>query len=115
MKLVSTNIDFCLLQFDALKYFLSVIIYMGGVSNFFFQAHLMQFYENKNISQIMIIRLHVLYNKHKMIKIGNQTGEKWQILSQVLEKFCYRLKEGEVKVRPIIFKKKKKYFMFDIP
>ena len=44
----------------------------------------MQFYE-KNIFQIMIFRLHTVYNKHEMIKIGNQIREKSQVLSQVLE------------------------------
>ena len=36
----------------------------------------------------MIFRLCVVYNKHEMVKIGNQTREKSHILSQVLEKFA---------------------------
>ena len=44
----------------------------------------MQFYEI-NIYQVMIFRLYTVYNKHEMIKIGNQTAEKSQVLSQVLE------------------------------
>ena len=45
---------------------------------------LMQFYE-RNIYQGMIFRLYTVYNKRGMIKIGNQTREKLQALSQVLE------------------------------
>ena len=44
----------------------------------------MQFYEI-NISQITIFRLYIIYNKHEIIKIGNQTRENSQLLSQVLE------------------------------
>ena len=44
----------------------------------------MQFQE-KNISQVMIFRLYTVYNKHEMMKIGNQIREKSQALSQVLE------------------------------
>ena len=44
----------------------------------------MQFYEI-NVCQVMIFRLYIIYNKYEMIKIGNQTGEKLQIFSQVLE------------------------------
>ena len=36
----------------------------------------------------MIFKLHIAYNKHKMIKIGNQIGEKPQVLSQMLEYFA---------------------------
>ena len=32
----------------------------------------------------MIFRFYTVYNKHEMIKIGNQTGEESQVLSQVL-------------------------------
>ena len=46
----------------------------------------MQFYKI-NIRQVIIFRLHTVYNKHEMIKIIIQTREK----SQVLEKFCCRL------------------------
>ena len=49
----------------------------------------MQFYEI-NIFQTMIFTLYTVYNKHDVIKIGNQTGEKSQVLSQVLEKFYCR-------------------------
>ena len=35
----------------------------------------------------MIFRLYILYNKHKMIKIGTQNREISQVLSQVLEYF----------------------------
>ena len=44
----------------------------------------MQFYE-KNIYQVIIFRLHTVYNKHEIIKTVNQIKEKWQVLSQVLE------------------------------
>ena len=47
-------------------------------------SYLMQFCEI-NICQVMIFRLYTVYNKHEMIKIGNQTREKSQVLSQVLE------------------------------
>ena len=43
----------------------------------------MQFYEI-NIFQVMIFRLYAVYNKHEMLKNGNQTREKSQVLSQVL-------------------------------
>ena len=44
----------------------------------------MQFYEI-NFCQVMIFRLYTDYNKHKMIKIGNQIRDKSKVLSQVLE------------------------------
>ena len=44
----------------------------------------MQFYEI-NIFEVMIFRLYTVYNKHEMTEIGNQTIEKLQVLSQVLE------------------------------
>ena len=44
----------------------------------------MQFYEI-NIGQVMIFRPYTVYNKHEMIEIFSQTGEKLQALSQVLE------------------------------
>ena len=44
----------------------------------------MLFYEI-NICQIMIFMLYTDHNKHEMIKIGKQTKEKSQVLSQVLE------------------------------
>ena len=44
----------------------------------------MQFYEI-NICQVMIFRLHTVYNKHEMIGIGNQNREKLQVLPKVLE------------------------------
>ena len=46
----------------------------------------MQLYE-KNICQFTIFKLYTIYNKHELIKIGNQTRkrEKSQVLSQVLE------------------------------
>ena len=47
----------------------------------------MQFYEI-NICQVMIFKIYTVCNKHEMIKIGNQTGEKSQILSQVLKNFA---------------------------
>ena len=46
----------------------------------------------------MIFRLYILYNKHKMIKIGTQNRELSQVLSQVLEYFF-----GGVYVRYITF------------
>ena len=33
----------------------------------------------------MIFKPHTVYNKHEMIKIGNQIREKPQVLSQMLE------------------------------
>ena len=50
----------------------------------FQKSYLIQFYE-MNICQIMIFKLHTVYNKCEMIKIGNQTRVKSQVLSQVLE------------------------------
>ena len=44
----------------------------------------MQFYEINN-SQAMIFRLYTVYNKHEMVKNGNQIREKPQELSQMLE------------------------------
>ena len=44
----------------------------------------MQFYEI-NICQVMIIRVHTVYNKQEMIKIDNQIREKFQVLPQMLE------------------------------
>ena len=44
----------------------------------------MQFYDI-NICQDMMYKLHTVYNKHEMIKIGNQITEKSQVLSQMLE------------------------------
>ena len=38
-----------------------------------------------NICQVMIFRLYTAYNKHEMIKVGDQTREKSQELTQVLE------------------------------
>ena len=48
------------------------------------QLILMTFYEI-NICEIRIFRLYAAYNKHELIKIGNQTSEKSQVLSQFLE------------------------------
>ena len=53
-------------------------------------SYIIQFYEI-NICQIMIFRNYTVYNKHKMIKIGNQIREKPQVLFQMLESFCCRL------------------------
>ena len=44
----------------------------------------MQFYDI-NTCQAIIFRLYTAYNKHEMMKIGNETREKSQVLSQVLE------------------------------
>ena len=44
----------------------------------------MQFYEI-NICQIMNFGLYTVYNKCEVIKTDNQTREKSQVLSQVLE------------------------------
>ena len=44
----------------------------------------MQFYEI-NICQILIFRLCIAFNKHKMTKNSNESREKSQVLSQVLE------------------------------
>ena len=37
-----------------------------------------------NIPQVMIIKLYTVYNKHEMIKIGNQTRKKSQVQSAEL-------------------------------
>ena len=50
----------------------------------------MQLHE-MNLWQVMIFKLYILYNKHKMIKIGTQNREISQVLSQVLEYFFCRL------------------------
>ena len=50
----------------------------------------MQLHE-MNLWQVMIFRLYILYNKHKMIRIGTQNREISQVLSQVLEDFFCRL------------------------
>ena len=50
----------------------------------------MEFYEIK-ICQVMIFRLYAVYNKHEMVKIGNQTSENSKALSQELEQFSCRL------------------------
>ena len=50
----------------------------------------MQLHE-MNLWQVIIFRLYILYNKHKMIKIGTQNREISQVLSQVLEYFFCRL------------------------
>ena len=44
----------------------------------------MQFYETF-ICQVMIFSVYTVYDKLEMIKIDNETREKSQILSQVLE------------------------------
>ena len=44
----------------------------------------MEFYEI-NIYKVVMFRLYIVYNKHEMIQIDNQTREKTQALSQVLE------------------------------
>ena len=44
----------------------------------------MQFYEKKYLSSHDFWALYC-FNKHEMIEIGNQTGEKSQVLMQVLE------------------------------
>ena len=46
----------------------------------------MQFYEI-NICQVMVFGPYTVFKKHEMIKIGNQTREKSQVLLQVLELF----------------------------
>ena len=43
----------------------------------------MKFYEI-NICQFMIFRLYTVYDKYEMVKIGNETREKSQVLSQVI-------------------------------
>ena len=43
----------------------------------------MQFHE-ENICKVMMFRLYIVHNKLEMVKIGIQTREKWQVLSQVL-------------------------------
>ena len=47
-----------------------------------------------NNCQLMIFRLYTAYNRHKMTEIVNQTNEKSQVLSPVLQKFCNEKNEG---------------------
>ena len=47
-------------------------------------SYVMLFYEI-SICKVVIFSLYTVYNKHDMIKIGNQTRKKWQVLSQVFE------------------------------
>ena len=42
-------------------------------------SYLLQFFEI-NICEITIFRLYTVYSKHEIIKIGNQTVEKSQVL-----------------------------------
>ena len=42
----------------------------------------------KNIYQVMIFGFYTVYKKNEMVKIGNQTIEKSQKLSQMLKLFC---------------------------
>ena len=44
----------------------------------------MQF-NKTNVCQVMIFMFYNVYNKHEIIKIGNQTREKLQVLSPVIE------------------------------
>ena len=44
--------------------------------------YLMQFYEGN------VFWIYTVFNKYEMIKIGYQTRENSQVLSQVLEYFC---------------------------
>ena len=44
----------------------------------------MKFYE-RNICQVMIVRLCTVHNKHDDDKIGDETREKSQVLPQVIE------------------------------
>ena len=44
----------------------------------------MQFYEN-NIYEVLKFKLYAVYNKQKIIKIGNQIKEKSQVISQVFK------------------------------
>ena len=44
----------------------------------------MQFYEI-NFCQVMFFILYTVYNKHEMLKIGIQTREKSEVLSQMLK------------------------------
>ena len=53
-------------------------------------SYLIQFYEI-NIFQVMIFIFYTVYDKHELIKIGNQTREKSQVQSQVSKNFCCRL------------------------
>ena len=41
-----------------------------------------------NVCQTTIFRSYIIYKNIFMIKIDDQTREKFQVLSQVLEKFC---------------------------
>ena len=38
-----------------------------------------------NVHQVMIFKFDAAYKKHQMIEIGNESREKIQVLSQVLE------------------------------
>ena len=44
----------------------------------------MQFCEI-SICQVVIFKIYIFYNKHELIKIYNQAGEKSEVLSQGLE------------------------------
>ena len=46
-------------------------------------------FDEINVCQVMISGLYTVYKKHEMIEAGNQTREKSQVLSQVLEYFFY--------------------------
>ena len=48
------------------------------------RALITQFYE-MNICQAMIFRLHTVYNKHEIVKIGSQIREKSKVISQMPE------------------------------
>ena len=50
----------------------------------------MQFYKI-NIFHLMFFRLYAVYKKYEMIKIGNQIGEKSQVLSQARAYFFCQL------------------------
>ena len=70
--IVLNHVQYAAKLFKHLRKFLSKNLYI------------MQFYKI-NICGVMIFRLYTVYMKHEMIKIVNQTKEKSQILSQVLE------------------------------
>ena len=65
IKLVQNSMDYCLLQFDALKFFLGVHLHGGSLSNFhFFNRNLQNFQRNRKIylSNCLEINFHNISN-----------------------------------------------------
>ena len=65
MKLVPLMLDYCLLQFDALKFFLGVHLYEGPVSNFNFfnlNSQIFQWIHKVHLSNCPEINFHNISN-----------------------------------------------------